>query len=221
MKYKIWTDVNESVPTVFIHSFVGNGEDVWKAAHMLNCPPFNLVSIYDFNGDSDLSPWPATNVWKGQPPFAGKSDAHLKKIEEKLIPEVESHLSAPSQSKIMVGYSLAGLFAFWSLFHSRIFDRIACVSASFWYPGFMEYINEHKPQVQLNAVYFSLGDKESKTKHPLMKQVEQRTQEVYEWTKKLKNPTKDVQTIFEMNPGNHFTDSDKRMAKAIYWLLTL
>lgn len=214
MKYKIWNDTKTSVPTIYIHSFVGNGEDVWNAAHHMNCQPFNLVTIYDFNGDVDLSPWTAENVWKGQPPFAGKAKEHLREICEELIPEVESLLPAPSAYMAMAGYSLAGLFTFWTGFQTDIFNRIACISASFWYPDFVAYVQSHDLLGHPHAIYFSLGDKESKTKHPLMKQVEERTQDMVEYVKELQIPT-----VFEMNPGNHFKDSDKRTARAIQWLL--
>lgn len=215
MKYKIWNDSNESVPTVFIHSFVGNGEDVWKAAHEMGCPPFNLVSIYDFDGDGDLSPWEAENIWKGQPPFGGHADVHLQEIIEQLVPEVEAGLPAPPSYLAMAGYSLAGLFTCWSCWYTSIFRRIACVSSSFWYPGFIDFISTHPMDTLPDAVYFSLGDRESKTKHPLMQQVEERTQQVVDWVKAHHIPT-----VFEMNPGNHFKDSDKRTARGIQWLLT-
>ena len=214
MKYKIWNDSNDSVPTVYIHSFVGDGEDVWKAAHEMECPPFNLVSIYDFKGDEDLSPWRAENIWKGQPPFAGKSEDHLRTICETIIPEVEKALPAPSSYLVMTGYSLAGLFTLWSAFHTNVFQRMACVSASFWYPDFTEYIHTHSLCTHPDAIYFSLGDKESHTKHPLMKLVEDKTHEVYEYIQSL-----GIASTFEMNQGNHFKDSDKRTAKAISWLL--
>ena len=214
MKYTLWNDQKVSVPTIYIHSFVGNGEDVWKAAHEMNCPPFNLVAIHDFNGDYDLTPWEAANVWKGQPPFAGNAMEHLKEISEELVPEIEACLPAPSSYRCMVGYSLAGLFTMWTCWQSSVFERIACVSASFWYPDFIEFISMNSMMYIPKAIYFSLGDKESKTKHPLMKQVEECTKTVFSLAENLK-----IRTIFEMNAGNHFTEPDKRQAKAILWLL--
>ena len=64
LNYKLWTDSKKSRPTFYFHSFTGDGRDVWEACHELNCPPFNLVSIYDFESDADLTPWQADNVWK-------------------------------------------------------------------------------------------------------------------------------------------------------------
>ena len=214
MDIKIWNSSELSVPTVFIHSFIGNGEDVWKACKELDCPPFNLVSIYNFDFDGDLTPWEADNIRKGQPPFRGNASCHLQELVSQIIPYVDSQLSSPSSYHAMAGYSLAGLFTFWSMWNTDIFKKVACISSSFWYPGLLDFM-ESKPLLNRpECIYFSLGDKESKTKHPLMKMVEERTKQVVLHTKELNIPIK-----FEMNPGNHFTDSDKRTAKGIQWIL--
>lgn len=214
MNYKIWKDSTDSVPTVFIHSFVGNGEDVWKAAHAMGCKPFNLVAIFDFKGDEDLTPWMAENCWKGQPPFSGKAEEHLKKICKELIPAVEGQLPSPSSYLAMVGYSLAGLFTLWTAYRTATFKRMACVSASFWYPDFTQYMDSHEMMNTPEAIYFSLGDKESNTKHPLMKQVGEKTSYVFNRIQSL-----GIRSAYETNSGNHFKDSDQRTAKAILWLL--
>lgn len=214
MEIKIWNNNKQSVPTVYIHSFVGNGEDVWKACQDLHCPPFNLVSIYDFDFDGDLTPWVAENIRKGQPAFRGNAPTHLTELTNEIIPNVESQLPNPSFYQAMAGYSLAGLFTLWSIWNTDIFNRLACISSSFWYPNFVEFIENEAPIHHPECIYFSLGDKECKTKHPLMKQVEERTQTIVKHIESLTIPT-----LFEMNPGNHFTDSDKRTAKGIKWML--
>ncbi len=48
--YTIWNDKTAGgmtpLPIVYLHSFKGNGEDVWKACHGLkDCPPMVLVSV--------------------------------------------------------------------------------------------------------------------------------------------------------------------------------
>ena len=66
MNYTIWNDNTASgmspLPIVYLHSFRGNGEDVWKACHGLkDCPPMVLVSVNNPGTglDDELSPWPA------------------------------------------------------------------------------------------------------------------------------------------------------------------
>ncbi len=67
---------------------------------------------------------------------------------------------------VLGGYSLAGFFALWSSYQTELFDGIAAVSPSVWYPQWMEYAKDNKPLA--TSVYLSLGDKEEKTKNPTM-----------------------------------------------------
>lgn len=43
-KIKVWTGLGENLPTVYIHSVAGNGENVWKRCLVQDgAPQFNLV----------------------------------------------------------------------------------------------------------------------------------------------------------------------------------
>ena len=214
MALKIWNDSPLSVPTVFLHSFSGNGENIWQTCHNLGCPAFNLVSIYDLDFDAVLTPWITDGVRKGQRPFGGKAESHLKQICQKYIKEVDEQLPAPSSYLALAGYSLAGLFAVWASIQNTPFRRFASVSGSLWYPGFTDYIQNNHPQQQPEFFYFSLGDKECRTKHPLMARINETTEAIYHYIQES-----GVVSCFEMNPGNHFTEPHLRMAKAIRWLL--
>ena len=78
----------------------------------------------------------------------------------------------------------------------------------------MDYARSHDFAREPDKVYFSLGDKESHTKNPTMKLVEENTRLL------CKNYLEqDIQTVFELNPGNHFQDAELRLAKGIAWIL--
>ena len=63
-------------------------------------------------------------------------------------------------------------------------------------------------------MYFSLGNKESKVKNQVLATVEKNTIDL---EKIYKN--KGIQTIYEVNEGNHFQDAVLRMARGIKWIL--
>lgn len=222
MNYTIWLDesaglaATTSMPVIYIHSFRGNGEDVWQACReMPGCPPVVLVSVNNPGGglDDELSPWPAPAVWKGQAPYKGQAAAHLKWMTEECMPEVEVRLRAMGilqQIPMIAGYSLAGLFALWAGWTSGNFARVASVSGSLWYPGFTDFIRDNAPAGHIGKVCISLGDRESHTRHPLMSQVDTCTAAVVEAVK-----TRGIDTVFEWNPGNHFDHPERRMARAI------
>ena len=226
MNYTVWQDesaglaATTSMPVIYIHSFRGNGEDVWQACReMPGCPPMVLVSVNNPGGglDDELSPWPAPAVWKGQAPYKGLATEHLKWMKEECMPEVEARLKAMGiqrQTPMIAGYSLAGLFALWAGWTSGNFARVASVSGSLWYPGFTDFIRDNAPTGHIGKVCISLGDRESHTRHPLMSQVDTCTAAVVEAVK-----TRGIDTVFEWNPGNHFDHPERRMARAIAEML--
>jgi hypothetical protein len=63
-------------------------------------------------------------------------------------------------------------------------------------------------------VYLSLGDKEEKTRNPVMARVGTAIREAEEILKEA-----GVDCILEWNPGNHFKDAEKRTAKGFEWVL--
>ena len=111
---------------------------------------------------------------------------------------------------VIVGYSLAGLFALWAAWNSGYFRRVASVSGSLWYPGFTDFIRDNAPTGHIGKVCISLGDRESHTRHPLMSQVDTCTAAVVDAVK-----TRGIDTVFKWNPGNHFDHPERRMARAI------
>ncbi len=215
MKTTIWKGAaDRSLPTVYIHSVAGDGHNVWNRCREMGCPEFNLVSIHDFDFEGELTPWPAPGVRKGLPMFNGNAEAHLEKLLDEIMPEVERSLPHPSSVNAIAGYSLAGLFAFWSQWKTDVFHRVGCGSASFWYPGFIDFMKTHKILRKPDYVYLSLGDNESNTKHPVMSRVGDCTEQVLSFLDKT-----GIAHDFEINPGNHFSDPDGRLAKAIKAIL--
>ncbi|MGN0077003.1 MAG: alpha/beta hydrolase-fold protein [Parafannyhessea sp.] len=204
------------LPVVYLHEFKGDGRDVWEACQALGCPPFALAVIPAPNWDDALSPWPAPPTFKGAQPYAGEAAAQLELLTSHVMPAVEEALrpARPSLSAL-AGYSLAGLFAAWAPFVTDAFPRVASVSGSLWYPDFAEFARTHEPASALERAYFSVGDREAKTRNAYLRTVEDRTREVERTL-----AARGVQTTFELNPGNHFTDEPGRTARGIAWLLS-
>ena len=92
------------------------------------------------------------------------------------------------------------------------FAGIVAASPSVWFPHWMNYVMDRKAFPK--SVYLSLGDKEERTKHPVMSQVGVAIRKQYELL-----VGQDINTTLEWNVGNHFVDSEKRMAKGFAWLM--
>ena len=201
-------------PCVWLNTFAQEAESVWNACQELNAPPFTLAAIQINDWNSALSPWIAPAIFKGEAAFAGQGSTYLRELTGCIIPEVTELLSLKPLYHAIAGYSLAGLFAIWSLYQTDLFQRAVSASGSFWYPGFQEYAEVHDQLRQPDAVYFSLGDREHHTRNPLMATVQDRTQALHDHFMRQQ-----VQTTFERNPGNHFQEPALRMAKGIKWML--
>ena len=121
--------------------------------------------------------------------------------------------SAGRKTKVYLGgYSLSGLFALWAGYQTDRFDGIAAASPSVWFPQFTQYMRENR--IRTGAVYLSLGDREERTRDPVMSQVGNAIREGCEI---LKSTGTDC--VLEWNKGNHFKEPDLRTAKAFAWLM--
>lgn len=200
-------------PVVYLHSLKGNGSEVWEQCQSLHCPPFTLISILTPNWNDSLTPWRCEGLFAEDKPFGGSAQQHLAQLET-IVAQTEQHLGITPQHRCIAGYSLAGLFATWTLFNTTLFDALASASGSLWYPNFSEYVSTNTFAKKPLCAYFSLGSKEAKTPSRLLRTVAQGTKSVVSSFQE-----KGVATFFESNPGNHFKEPDLRMAKGICWML--
>ena len=167
--------------------------------------PFAVVPVR-VDWFRELAPWTAPAPFKGQPDFGGGAADTLRAVLE--------GTSALRQGKraLLGGYSLAGLFALWAGYQTDAFEGIAAVSPSVWYPGWDEYAEGNR--IKAGKVYLSLGDREERTRNPVMSSVGDRIRRQQEIC-----AAQGVKTILEWNEGNHFRDPDKRTAAGFAWLM--
>ena len=211
------TDAWTRGPVVYLHVFEGNGADVWQRLRKGSEQPMALVAVAPKSWDNDLTPWPAPPVFRGGRAYEGAAAAQLALLGREIMPWTEAllaqHGMAPSFSAL-AGYSLAGLFTAWAATQCSLFERIASVSGSLWYPDFVKYVAANRPNPCVRCAYFSLGDAEPRTRNRAMRSVLEDTRQVAERFEQA-----GVVTRFELNPGNHFMDEDLRTARGIRWLL--
>ena len=166
------------------------------------------VMLLPANWNDDLTPWPAAPIFKKGKSFGGKAEAYLDKLEKEMIPGIEAGLGLIPEERWLIGVSLAGLFAVWAAAKTSLFSRVASVSGSFWYPGFVDWLQGQTIYAQ--RTYISLGDKEADSKNKHLKSIAQDTGTV---VKTLES--KGVQTTFEWTEGNHFGPLLPRLDKAL------
>ena len=201
-------------PVIYLNTFEKEGEQVLYVLREGGCPPFTLVSVSNLNWNYDMSPWEVPPVFKNAEPCTGGADDYLKLLIERIVPEAEKEIKGSVLWRGIAGYSLAGLFALYSLYQTDLFSRAASMSGSLWYPGITEYISSHTIKKVPDCLYFSLGNKEARTRNAYMKTVQENTEKIEEYYR-----GKGISTVFQLNPGNHYKDAEKRIAAGIHWLL--
>ena len=103
----------------------------------------------------------------------------------------------------------------YAIYQSDLFSRVGSMSGSLWFPGMKEYIFSHEPKRWPDCVYSSLGNKESKTRNPILGNVQQNTEEIHMFYQ-----DKGIDTVFQLNPGNHYDRATERTAAGIAWMVT-
>ena len=201
-------------PVIYLNTYSDEGQQLFEATQTAGYPPFTLVAISDLDWNHDMAPWDSPAAFKKGEPFTGGADDYLRLLVEEIIPRAEKDLASPPAWRGIAGYSLAGLFALYSIYRTDLFSRVGCMSGSLWFPGFKEYIFSHEPKRRPECIYFSLGDKEAKTRNPVLKTVQENTEEIRAFYK-----SKGIDTEFQLNLGNHFVHEIERTVAGIQWLL--
>ena len=158
----------------------------------------------------DLSPWEAPPVF-GKEGFGGRAEETLIELQENVLKPIQA--SEAKRRMIIGGYSLAGLCALWAAYKMDCFDAVAAASPSVWFPGFLSMAE--KEQIRTKKVYLSLGDKEEKAKNPVMATIGDSIRRLHQIYEEMEGG----ETVLEWNEGNHFRDSELRMAKGFAWCM--
>lgn len=170
----------------------------------------SIVVINDVNWNDDLTPWPAEGVFKKAKPFGGQATSFLDKLTCKIIPEVEKRMGIEKAERTILGVSLSGLFAVWSMFETDAFTNVICISGSLWYDGFVDWMKENTPSPGIKKVCMLLGEKEKYAKDKRMATVEERTTAAADFLKEKSQAS----VMFELVEGTHFSPIMPRLERA-------
>ena len=200
---------------IYLNTFSDEGQKIFETAQATGCPPFTLVAISNLDWNHDMVPWNSPPAFKNADPCTGGADDYLRLLTEEIIPTAEREISGVPRWRGIAGYSLAGLFALYAIYQTDLFSRVGSISGSLWFPGMKEYIFSHEPKRWPDCVYFSLGDKESKTRNQVLRNVRQNTEEIHAFYR-----GKGIDTVFQLNSGNHYNQAVERTVAGICWLLS-
>ncbi len=213
-KAALYCSGQAGVPLIILNNYEEDGTDTIRAMREINAPECSLLVISGLRWDRDMAPWDCPSVMGNDSPYTGGADDYLKLLLTQILPEALSGLDSAPRFMGIAGYSLAGLFALYAMYQCSTFARAASMSGSLWFPHFREYAFSHELQGSPEKLYFSLGDREARTRNPYLRTVQDNTEQIVTHFKQ-----KGIDVSWELNPGNHFKDAALRSAKGIRAIL--
>lgn len=205
----------------------------------------SLVNIGVDLWEENFSPWCAPRVFAKGPNFGDDAQKTLDTLINQVIPWAESELTESPAYRVLVGYSLAGLFSLWAGVTQAgapqqvargyqpddapsqpgaphvdapvaTFQRIGAVSGSFWFPGLLDYVDQQLNEGAVGLTHAYLSLGDREARTP-NPQIMHVRENAELLASKLESA--EITSTFELNRGNHFQNVEGRMQKALDWLV--
>ena len=233
---KNYNSTQEHYPVIYVNGEIPLDEVVNEVKKVGVAAEFLLLSVQPGDWNDDFTPWSAPAFRKGETAPAGKADEYILRLTEEIKPYIDTNYRTKPEPEhtVLLGYSLGGLAALYSIYKTDVFGVIGSLSGSLWYDNFCEFMERNQPLREKLRVYLSLGKKESLSKNPRMGKVADCTERAREIlirqlsvsTDNAKDDTQNIRihgqsdnnadnVFFEWNEGGHFHEIPKRFAKAI------
>ena len=205
-----------------------------------------LVNVGVDLWEENFSPWCAPRVFAKGPNFGDGAQKTLDALINQVIPWTELELSEPPAYRVLVGYSLAGLFSLWAGVSQQVargcqpddvssqpgpssqpgapyvdapaptFQRIGAVSGSFWFPGLLDYFDQQLRGGVVGLTHAYLSLGDREARTP-NPQIMHVRENAELLASKLESAG--IISTFELNRGNHFQNVEGRIQKALDWLV--
>lgn len=205
----------------------------------------SLVNIGVDLWEENFSPWCAPRVFAKGPNFGDGAQKTLDTLINQVIPWTESELTEPPAYRVLVGYSLAGLFSLWAGLSPQLsdaaapqvargvardckpgaphvdasvatFQRIGAVSGSFWFPGLLDYVDQQLRGGAVGLTHAYLSLGDREARTP-NPQIMHVRENAELLASRLESA--EITSMFELNRGNHFQNVEGRIQKALDWLV--
>lgn len=214
-------------PVIYVNGEIPVEEVLTEARKAGSRTDFILLSVKPTSWNDDFTPWGAPAFRREEEPPQGRAKEYIYRLSEEMKPYMDANYRTKPEPghTVLLGYSLGGLAAVYSLYLTDRFGWVGSLSGSLWYDGFCEFMEKERPLRPDVKVYLSLGKKEKLSRNPRMGKVAECTQKAKDiLTEQLAGPDEagehrnGTETVcLEWNEGGHFHETAKRFARAILW----
>lgn len=219
-----YTQGNERYPVIYVQDGdrllpvleklldTGHGKDAGRLCEHI------VVGVVPQNRTDDYTPWPAPALTDGMPAFGGLGDQYLEFLAKSLKPHIDAAyrtLPEPAATST-IGVSLGGLISLYAIYRQDCFGCAASISGSFWYPGFVSFMQNHIPCNSAVRVLLLSGRMEGAADPPPLHQSVKCLKRAHLVLKK-QIPQHEVPIIWD--DGGHMDNLNLRFGKALQWVL--
>lgn len=209
----VYPGLSKTAPCVYVNLCYGEGRKLYAEVTKRSHPDLNLIGISGLDWACDMAPWEFPALTADTSPCLGGAEEYLQILTGEIIPQIEERMGFVPQKRVLCGYSLAGMFALWSMYRCTLFDMIGSFSGSVWLPPFCDFTATHEILKKPGRVYLSLGDREKLSSLPLLQSVEERTLDLQRQLR-----AGGINCAFELNQGGHELNPEWRAARGIITL---
>lgn len=195
----------------FLPSIVEELETLWsygKGQELM------IAMVLPVNRLSEYTPWPARAMDSRFPDFEGKGNAYLFYLEKELLPWLEESYKAELSNISLLGYSLGGLINIYALTIQNCWNHVAGICSSFWYDGWISYLENIKTVSKKGCIYLHYGVSEGKGKSGPMENAPLFARKTSQLLKEIFH----CDVTITSDPGGHHSRVKQRYLNGILWL---
>lgn len=212
---------NKTYPTVLVQDgdqalkavtpVLSELEELWRDK---KGKEFILVMICPLDRLSEYTPWPAHAMSSRFPDFKGTGNEYLASLETQLLPWLSEKYKADPENVSLLGYSLGGLISVYALTIQDCWRHVAGICSSFWYDGWMSWIESKDISKDLISLSLHYGTGEGKGKSGPM----ERAAEYAEKTGELLSQRLPGKVTVTKDEGGHHSFAGERYRNGLLWL---
>lgn len=168
-----------------IRLFLINDGDIFikHKESIINNELKNIIIAFIYSNDrlSEYTPW-KENIYREEYPFSGEGNLYIEFLLRDLKPFIEEKIGKKIANKntFIAGASLGGLISLYAISqYPDSFGGAICISSSFWYDNFIDYLDNKNNYNLSQKIYIDVGNREGKGKITLFRDVVEKTKKVY------------------------------------------
>ena len=223
-KIYMYNDIKDSQGLLFIindGAMIKNIENNIFQKLEENVENIMVVFVDSHDRFAEYTPWEHKSTVNNVDYYKGQGDEYLSFILGPMLKEIEKvyGLSFSKKNIFLGGSSLGGLIASYGLFEYA--DQLGggiFVSSSYWYGGFIDYLEAKDISLEGKIIYMDVGDLERPGRTTMGKDIIKETQKVFDVFLNKQIDPENIRFILQEKMGHNQSFFIDRIYDAIIWI---